>query len=123
MKTSTSKTSPPEDLVKEDIKKLTKNNLREISKLQRKFSAQKKYGLLVVLQGMDASGKDGAIRKVCKAFNPSNCVVHGFKKPTDEEYHSDQYGHQHRIEEPEPHHAQPWVELLGEEGQKEPGSR
>jgi PPK2 family polyphosphate:nucleotide phosphotransferase len=51
--------------------------------------AEKKHSLLVVLQGMDASGKDGATRKVFQFCNPTGIDTHPFRKPTEEEFAHD----------------------------------
>lgn len=59
--------------------------LAELTDLQNILFAQKKYSLLIVLQGMDAAGKDGTIKKVFSGVNPMGCSVAAFKKPTDEE--------------------------------------
>lgn len=56
-----------------------------ISKLQRVFYADARYALLIILQGRDASGKDGTIRKVFSAVNPQGCSVTSFKVPTPTE--------------------------------------
>ena len=53
--------------------------------LQDKLWAEAKKSVLVVLQGIDASGKDGTIRRVMTAFNPQGCNVASFKVPTAEE--------------------------------------
>ena len=79
----------PKSMDKEATKLETQEILVELLALQRKFSAQQKYSLLVVVQGMDAAGKDGLVRKVFRAFNPSNVNVTSFKKPTEEEYSHD----------------------------------
>ena len=60
-----------------------------ISDLQRVLYADARYALLIVLQGRDASGKDGTIRKVFTAVNPQGCTVASFKAPTDVERHHD----------------------------------
>jgi PPK2 family polyphosphate:nucleotide phosphotransferase len=52
---------------------------------QDRLAAQSTYAVLVVLQGLDASGKDSTIRHVMSGVNPQGVVVHGFKVPTDEE--------------------------------------
>lgn len=51
-----------------------------------KLWACKKYGVLIVLQGMDTAGKDGAIRHILSGINPQGCRVQGFKVPTAEEH-------------------------------------
>jgi len=53
--------------------------------LQEALHAEAKRSILIVLQGMDASGKDGTIRHVMSAFNPMGCPVASFKVPTAEE--------------------------------------
>lgn len=77
-----------EDAVTEDVpardvleRKLAKR-LKRIRKLQEKLYADARYALLVVLQGRDASGKDGTIRHVFGPLNPQGCVVTNFKEPT-----------------------------------------
>lgn len=60
-----------------------------ISDLQRVLYADARYALLIVLQGRDASGKDGTIRKVFSAVNPQGCSVASFKTPTELETHHD----------------------------------
>jgi PPK2 family polyphosphate:nucleotide phosphotransferase len=57
----------------------------ELNELQELLSAAQKNSLLVVLQGMDTSGKDGTIRHVLSHVNPQGCFVHSFKAPTQEE--------------------------------------
>jgi PPK2 family polyphosphate:nucleotide phosphotransferase len=78
----------PEDFhgwEKDDAKNETDQQLERLADLQDRFWAQAKHGILVVLQGIDASGKDGAIRQVMTAFNPQGCFVASFKVPTAEE--------------------------------------
>jgi polyphosphate kinase 2 (PPK2 family) len=58
---------------------------RQMSELQYKLFADKNQSLLIILQGVDASGKDGTIRYVMGALNPQNCYVRPFKVPTQEE--------------------------------------
>src|ERR1700704_3980619 len=60
-----------------------------ISELQRVLYADARYALLVVLQGRDASGKDGTIRQVFTAVNPQGCTVASFKAPTELEMRHD----------------------------------
>jgi PPK2 family polyphosphate:nucleotide phosphotransferase len=57
----------------------------ELGQLQELLAAAQKNSLLVVLQGMDTSGKDGTIRHVLSHVNPQGCSVHSFKAPTPEE--------------------------------------
>jgi PPK2 family polyphosphate:nucleotide phosphotransferase len=58
---------------------------KELSDFQRRFWAEKQHSLLIVLQALDAGGKDGSIRKVFTAFNPQGTTVSGFGVPTEEE--------------------------------------
>lgn len=59
-----------------------------ISELQRVLYADARHAVLIILQGRDASGKDGTIRKVFSAVNPQGCSVASFKVPTElEQYH------------------------------------
>jgi PPK2 family polyphosphate:nucleotide phosphotransferase len=82
-------TFPPEDLDKSEIKKLTLEMQQEILQLQTLLLANKKDSVLVILQGMDASGKDGIIRDVFTGLNPTNCSIYSFKKPTELEFSHD----------------------------------
>jgi PPK2 family polyphosphate:nucleotide phosphotransferase len=70
---------------KEDGEKATEANRARLEDLQDRLWAEGKHPVLVVLQGIDASGKDGAIRSVMTSFNPQGCVVSSFKVPTAEE--------------------------------------
>ncbi len=63
--------------------------VEEIGKLQNMMYAERKHALLVVIQGMDASGKDGLIRDVFKSINPMGVSVSAFKKPTELEFAHD----------------------------------
>lgn len=63
----------------------TEENLQAISDLQYRLYAENKQALLVVLQGIDAAGKDGTIRKVFSVLNPQGTRVRSFKVPTEEE--------------------------------------
>jgi PPK2 family polyphosphate:nucleotide phosphotransferase len=59
--------------------------LETLKKLQYTMYAERAHSLLIVLQGIDAAGKDGVCRHVIDAMNPQGCVVTGFKQPTPEE--------------------------------------
>jgi PPK2 family polyphosphate:nucleotide phosphotransferase len=69
----------------DELERATEREVKRLSKLQRVFYADGRFALLIVLQGRDASGKDGTIRKVFGAVNPQGCVVHSFRVPTEEE--------------------------------------
>jgi PPK2 family polyphosphate:nucleotide phosphotransferase len=64
-------------------------NLEKLYALQYRLYAENRRSLLIVLQGMDASGKDGAIRHVMGGLNPQGCTVTPFKAPTSEELDHD----------------------------------
>ena len=57
------------------LEKASQKETARISNLQRVFYADARHALLIVLQGRDASGKDGTIRKVFSAVNPQGCSV------------------------------------------------
>ena len=78
-------TNAPEGLEKDKIKKETKKLKERMAELQHVMRAQKKYSLLVVLQGLDASGKDGTIKNVFSKIPPFGISVSAFKTPTKEE--------------------------------------
>jgi PPK2 family polyphosphate:nucleotide phosphotransferase len=63
----------------------TAKQLTRLTELQDRFWAEAKRSVLVVLQGIDAAGKDGTINKVMEAFNPQGCPVTSFKVPSAEE--------------------------------------
>jgi PPK2 family polyphosphate:nucleotide phosphotransferase len=69
---------------------------REMDNLQETLYAEHKHKALIILQGMDTSGKDGAIRNVFKGVNPQGVRVAGFKVPTDEELDHDYLWRVHR---------------------------
>jgi PPK2 family polyphosphate:nucleotide phosphotransferase len=78
-----------EDLNKKETKKKTKKLVAELDGLQRLLLAQEKFSLLVILQGLDASGKDGTIRNVFGSLSPMGIRVFSFKKPTPLEMNHD----------------------------------
>ncbi len=67
----------------------TKKILKKIGKLQNKMYAQNKFSLLVILQGTDASGKDGLTKGLLKYCNPVGVKVYSFRKPSEIEYAHD----------------------------------
>lgn len=82
-------TRAPKDWDKEEIKGKTTGILEKLDELQNMLFAESKHSVLVVLQGMDASGKDGAIRKVFATLNPQGVRVQSFKVPTELELSHD----------------------------------
>ena len=82
-------TDSSDDAKKEQSKiELDKIHLK-MSKLQYKLHAEKKQALLIILQAMDAGGKDGTIRDVMHGFNPQGCKVTSFRIPNNEEINHD----------------------------------
>lgn len=71
------------------IKKHIKKNVKRLAKAQAKLYARHEYSILIVLQGMDAAGKDSMIRHVLTGINPSGFNVASFKQPTAEELDHD----------------------------------
>jgi PPK2 family polyphosphate:nucleotide phosphotransferase len=69
--------------------KLLEEHVEELSSLQRLHYASNRYALLLIFQGMDAAGKDGAIRHVMSGVNPQGCEVFSFKQPSTEEMEHD----------------------------------
>jgi PPK2 family polyphosphate:nucleotide phosphotransferase len=74
---------------KADADKKTCKHCDVLDRLQNLLYAQRKHALLVVLQALDAGGKDGTIRHVMSGVNPQGCVVTSFKAPTQEELSHD----------------------------------
>ncbi|HKR09402.1 MAG TPA: PPK2 family polyphosphate kinase, partial [Gemmatimonadaceae bacterium] len=72
-----------------DLKKAAKEQRKRIEKLQAVFYADARFALLVVLQGRDASGKDGTVKHVFRSVNPMGCEVTSFKAPTEVELQHD----------------------------------
>lgn len=74
---------------KQDTKDKTLKILEELDSLQNLLFAENKHSILVVIQGMDASGKDGVIRNVFTSMNPQGVNVKSFKAPTPDELSHD----------------------------------
>lgn len=87
--------------MKADLEK----SIERLDSLQYLLYAEHKHALLIVLQGLDAAGKDGTIRHVMAGINPQGCVVTPFKTPTHEEMSHDYLW---RI-----HHAAPAIGNIG----------
>jgi PPK2 family polyphosphate:nucleotide phosphotransferase len=72
-------------LDKDRGKAMFEDALEKLHALQEAFYADDRFSMLIVLQAMDAAGKDGVIEHVIGAFNPQGCEVHPFKAPNEEE--------------------------------------
>ena len=74
---------------KKQYKKLLEAHVEALSALQQLHYASNRYAMLLIFQGMDAAGKDGAIRHVMSGVNPQGCEVFSFKQPTADELEHD----------------------------------
>jgi PPK2 family polyphosphate:nucleotide phosphotransferase len=74
---------------KEDYRDLLAQYRDELGDLQRVLYAHDRYALLLIFQGMDTAGKDGAIRHVMSGIDPQGCQVFSFKQPSSEELDHD----------------------------------
>jgi PPK2 family polyphosphate:nucleotide phosphotransferase len=74
---------------KKEYRKLLEEHVAELTSLQRLHYASNRYALLLIFQGMDSAGKDGAIRHVMSGVNPEGCEVFSFKQPSAEELEHD----------------------------------
>ena len=81
---------------KEEIIAKYEANKAELALLQDKFYADGREGIIVVIQALDASGKDSAIKNVFSGINPQGVVVHSYKAPTSEELAHDYLWRIHR---------------------------
>ncbi|HEY7485820.1 MAG TPA: polyphosphate kinase 2 family protein [Streptosporangiaceae bacterium] len=76
-------------MAEEDGRELLRQGVELLSEYQERLAAQDTYGVLVVLQALDAAGKDSTIRHVMSGVNPQGVVVHSFKQPSAEELDHD----------------------------------
>jgi PPK2 family polyphosphate:nucleotide phosphotransferase len=74
---------------KKNYHKLLASQVSDLQSLQRLHYASNGYAILVIFQGMDAAGKDGAIRHVMSGVNPQGCQVFSFKQPSTQELEHD----------------------------------
>jgi len=75
--------------LKERYQEQLREYVRELSSLQELHYASRRYALLLIVQGMDAAGKDGTIRHIMSGVNPQGCEVFRFQQPTAEELDHD----------------------------------
>ena len=73
------------------------DNAEQMALLARKLYAENRRSLLIVLQAMDAAGKDSTVRTVTRGMNPRSCQVHSFKKPSEEELDHDFLWRIHKV--------------------------
>jgi PPK2 family polyphosphate:nucleotide phosphotransferase len=82
-------TNAPHGIKKKEAEGALMKLHKKLFSLQNLFYAERKHALLIILQGMDTSGKDGTIRHVFSCLNPQGCQVKSFKTPTEEEKQHD----------------------------------
>ncbi len=90
-------TRAPKSKDKDAIKEETKDLINRVGDLQNTLYAERKHSLLVVLQGMDSSGKDSTTRTLFSKCSPAGVQVSAFKKPTEEEYAHDFLWRIHKV--------------------------
>jgi PPK2 family polyphosphate:nucleotide phosphotransferase len=83
------KTNAKGGLDKEQAQEILETNKKRLSDFQEKLYAQDRWSLLLIFQGMDASGKDSAIKAIFEGVNPQGCEVSSFKQPTSHELDHD----------------------------------
>ena len=74
---------------KEHAQELLDKGITEMRNLQDRLYAQDRWAVLIILQGMDAAGKDGTIKHVMSGINPQGCQVFSFKVPSEEDLNHD----------------------------------
>jgi PPK2 family polyphosphate:nucleotide phosphotransferase len=77
------------DIDKKDAKDLLEAGVKRLASLQERLYADDHWAILVILQGIDTSGKDGVIKHVMSGVNPQGCEVHSFKAPSENEIDHD----------------------------------
>lgn len=90
-------TDAPKGLVREEAEAITSALVADIGEMQEELYAAGKNSVLIILQGMDTSGKDGTIRKVLDEVSPQGIHVESFKVPTEEELAHDFLWRIHRV--------------------------
>jgi PPK2 family polyphosphate:nucleotide phosphotransferase len=83
------KNCPDKKALKKEASKIIDKNKNELIEKQQLLWASETYALLIILQGMDAAGKDSTIKNVMSGVNPQGCEVTAFKTPSDEEQNHD----------------------------------
>lgn len=96
IKLSAIATSAPKDIKKKDLKDETSRLVARLGELHNIMYADGKYSMLVILQGMDGSGKDGAVRNVFNKCSIAGLDLVSYKKPTEEEFARDFLWRVHR---------------------------
>ncbi len=79
----------PSSRTKQEWEAMLAEGIELLAEYQDRLYAQSEYALLIVLQALDAAGKDGTIKHVMSGVNPQGCDVYSFKKPSSEELRHD----------------------------------
>jgi len=74
--------APPQTRSKKEMKAILAQGVSQLAEYQARLAAEDSHGVVMVLQAMDAAGKDGTIRHVMSGVNPQGVEVHGFKAPS-----------------------------------------
>src|SRR5437879_10002458 len=82
---------------KQHAEEALQQGVARLAELQDRLYAQDRWAVLLIFQGMDAAGKDGAIKHVMSGVNPQGCEVHAFKAPTNEELDHDFLWREHKV--------------------------
>ncbi len=90
-------TEAPKGWKEKDTEDETRDLVKRLGDLQQLLYAESKHSVLVVLQGMDGSGKDGAVHKVFDACRITGLTLTAFKKPTEEEFAHDFLWRVHKV--------------------------
>jgi PPK2 family polyphosphate:nucleotide phosphotransferase len=77
------------DIDKNQAKKMLQDDVKVLAELQERLYGEDRWSLLVILQAMDAAGKDSVIEHVMSGINPQGCQIHSFKTPSSEELDHD----------------------------------
>jgi PPK2 family polyphosphate:nucleotide phosphotransferase len=77
------------DIGKKETNAMLADGLTRLTELQQRLYAEHRWAVLIVLQGIDAAGKDGVVKHVMSGVNPQGCEVHAFKQPSAEELEHD----------------------------------
>lgn len=86
-----STTVKKKDFDKEGGEELISNSIQELALLQDKLYAENKHSILIVLQAMDAAGKDGVVKHLMSGLNPTGVKVYSFKTPSSTELDHDYF--------------------------------
>lgn len=82
---------------KKQAERILERSTAMVSEMQEKLYAQDRWSLLLIFQGVDAAGKDSAIKHVMSGVNPQGCDVYSFKQPSNEELNHDYLWRCHKV--------------------------